>query len=188
MLLPICIRCLAKLASKRLKICALALPLWAVPFFSPAFADTYVYNGTCEHSYSKQGEPEVDLTKQLGKPISCDAITLSIMANGHVLIQFAQKKGPVTPLGFAGDHLDYDSNPNFVTVPLNRIYLQHTSAPGNPEVIDGIEGYCFLDGPMNLRALRGLSCAAKVELGTQRLVYHIEAHAFGLGELVPAAP
>ncbi len=151
---------------------------------STAIAKTYIYDAVCEGSYSKQGEIEQDLTKKKGRPISCDSVVLSFLDNGHVLFQLMEKSSHLTPLGFAGNKLDYDLNPNFVTMPLENIYLPH-SDPGKPEFVGGVEGYCFLDGKLNIANLSGVSCTAKIEIGTQKLVYKINARITSVGKPVP---
>lgn len=151
---------------------------------SPAIAETYLYNASCEKSYSIQGAQSDDLTKKAGRPIRCDFLVLSLLDNGHVLLQIVDNDSQLTPTGFAASRLDYDANPNFITMPLEKIYLPH-SAPSNPETISGIEGFCFLDGKLNVRALKAVSCAAKIELGTQKLVYSINVRVTGLGRLMP---
>lgn len=164
---------------------SLVIMLLAIARMSPAMAMTYVYDATCENSYSKQGEQEEDLAKQRGKPIKCDAVVLSLLENGRVLFQITQKTSKLTPLGFAGPGLDFDSNPNFITLPLESIYIPHSTNPSNPEKIEGVEGFCFFDGKANLRALTKASCAAKIEIGTQRLVYHVDVRITGIGKAVP---
>jgi len=150
-----------------------------------AMAKTYFYDALCDDSYSKQGEIEQDLTKIKGKPISCNAVVLSFLDNGHILLQFAEKSSHVTPLGFAGSKLDYDLNPNFVTMPLEKIYLPHSSNPSKAEFISGVEGYCFFDGKLNITNLNVVSCTAKIEIGTQKLIYKIHAHITSVGKPVP---
>jgi hypothetical protein len=155
---------------------------------SLARADTYFYKATCEGSYSKQGSADADLTTHTGKPIGCDAVVLSLPANRHVLIQIPQKAVDMTALGFAGDQLDYKMNPNFVTLPLRRLYLPHLAHPSRPEVVDGIEGFCFIDAKANIISMTQISCAAKVELGTDKLIYNIQVRVLGAGERVAGGP
>jgi hypothetical protein len=150
-----------------------------------AAAATYTYPASCTGSYSKQGNENADLTKLGGMQINCDAIVLSLPENGHVLIQVAEKTSHLTPLGFAGNGLDYEVNPNLVTIPLSRIYLPHSSDPSQPESIGGIQGFCFLDGKMNIRYITEIACTAKVELGTEKLIYNIKAKIHGVGQRVP---
>ena len=151
---------------------------------SATMAGTYVYPAVCEKSYSKQGEQSEDLTKKSGRPIKCDSVVLSMLENGNVLIQIAEKSSQLTPLGFGGQGLDFETNPNFVTVPLKRIYLPHASNPSTSQVVDGIEGFCFLDGKLNIRALASLSCSGKIEIGTQKLIYNIRVRITGLGQSI----
>jgi hypothetical protein len=151
----------------------------------PAMAQTYLYDADCAGSYSKQGEQQDDLTKQEGKPIACDSLVVSMLENGHVLVQIANKGSDALPLGFGGDGLDYKANPNFITLPLQRIYLPHAGDPAKPNVADGIEGYCFLDAKTDLSAIREIDCAAKMELGTGRKVYSIKSRIIGKGQTVP---
>lgn len=150
-----------------------------------AIAATYHYPAVCEKSYSKQGEQNEDLTKKDGREIKCDSVILSFPINGRVLVQIADKTSQLTPLGFGGSGLDYEANKNYVTVPLERIYLPHSSNSAASQVVDGIEGFCFLDGKLNIRSLSSLSCSGKIEIGTQKLIYSIQVHITGLGQLVP---
>ena len=153
---------------------------------APAFATSYVYSAVCKNSYSKQGDQEEDLTKRPGKPIRCDSVVLSLLDNGHVMVQISERVGKLTPLGFAGVGLGYESNPNFITLPLRSIYVPHSTASGSrPEVIEGVEGFCFLEGRANIRSLTAITCATRVQLGTERLVYHIEAAITGTGKAAP---
>ncbi len=156
-----------------------------ISFSSGALARTYVYEATCGQSYSKQGEQEEDLTTMKGKSISCNSAILSFLDNGHVIFQVGEKKGQLTPLGFSGIGLDYDTSPNFATLPLDKVYLPHYTEPGTPEDVNGVEGFCFFDGKLNVRALHDVSCVAKIEFGTQRLVYHVDVKILGLGQAVP---
>jgi hypothetical protein len=152
----------------------------------PAMAASYVYPAVCQKSYSKQGEQSEDLTKQSGRPIKCDSVILSLPENGHVLVQLAQKgAGNLTPLGFGGDSMDYETNPSFVTVPLQRVYLPHSKNANTPQVVDGIEGFCFLGGKLNIRSLEEISCTAMIEIGTQKLIYNVKMRITGPGQLVP---
>jgi hypothetical protein len=152
---------------------------------SSAMAGSYVYPAVCEKSYSKQGEQTDDLTKKSGRPIKCDSVILSLPENGNVLIQISDKSSQLTPLGFGGSGFDLESNPNLVTVPLKRIYLPHSSNPSTSQVIDGIEGFCFLEGKVNIRSLAGMSCVGKIEIGTQRLIYNVQVRITGVGQSVP---
>jgi len=152
---------------------------------SSAMAETYMFDAMCHDSYSKQGDQREDLTVKTGKLIRCDSITLSLLDNGHVLLQIIDKKSKTTPLGFGGTKLDSDSNPNYVTLPIERIYLPHSSNPSNAETISGIEGYCFLNGKLNIRKLGSVSCVAKIEIGDQKLIYHIDGKILKAGEVVP---
>lgn len=150
-----------------------------------AMAGTYVYPAVCEKSYSKQGEQLEDLTKKSGNPIKCDSVILSFSDNGSMLIQISEKGSKLTTLGFSGGRFDLESNPNLVTVPLTRIYLPHSSNPNNSQVIDGIEGFCFLEGKVNIRSLTSMSCVGKIEIGTQRLIYNVQVRITGVGQSVP---
>jgi len=174
-----------KTASKAFAMAACVMVLVALTAIPQVLAKTYLYEATCENSYSKQGEMAQDLTKKKGEPISCDSVVLSMLDNGHVLLQFVEKSSHLTPLGFAGSKLDYEANPNFVTMPLEKVYLPHSSKPDKPEFIEGFEGYCFLDGKLNITKLGGISCAAKIEIGTQKLIYRINARIKSVGEPVP---
>ena len=148
-------------------------------------ASSYLYSASCGGSYSKEGEPNEDLTKQKGKPILCTNVVLSIFDNGRTMFQLVDKGSRLTPFGFSGGKLDSDANPNFLTLPLDKLYLPHYSNPGSPQAISGIEGFCFFDGKLNLRNLTSVSCAAKFELGTRRIVYHIDVKFSGIGQPVP---
>jgi hypothetical protein len=150
-----------------------------------ANAKTYLYGASCGGSYTKEGEQNDDLTKQSGKPISCTNIVFSIFDNGRTMLQIVDKSSHLTPLGFSGGRLDPDINPNFLTLPLDKIYLPHYSNPATPQTITGIEGFCFFDGKLNLRNLTSVSCAAKFELGSRRVVYHIDVKFSGIGAIVP---
>jgi len=171
----------------KLKMIALSAALMtsATAGLSHAEAKTYAYDVACNtNSYSKQGEQQEDLTRQLGKPIRCDGLVISILDNGRTLFQFAEKKGNVSAIGFAGSEFDYDFNPNMVTVKLDSIYLPHPNSKSVPEKLSGIEGYCFIEGSANIRKLTALSCTAKIEIGTQRLVYTVEVRFIGVGKAI----
>lgn len=150
-----------------------------------ASADTYLYPATCESSYSKQGEQSDDLSKLKGKPIKCDNIVFALLGNGRVSVQIVESRSSLTPLGFSGSGLDYESNPNFVTVPLDAISLPHSSNPATAQTVNGIEGYCFVEGKFNLRSLSTFVCTSKMEIGTQKLVYNVTAKIKGVGQKVP---
>jgi len=150
-----------------------------------AAAETYMFDATCYDSYSKQGGQQDDLSAKVGTSIRCDFITLSLLNNGHVLLQVIDKQSKTTPLGFGGPKLDNDINPKFVTLPIERIYLPHSTNPSNAEAVSGAEGYCFLDGKLNLQKLSSLSCASKIEIGDRKLIYKINAKILKLGEVVP---
>lgn len=168
-----------------LMMCAGTCSLALAASSTTASAKSYLYQASCAGSYQKQGEQSDDLTLVSGRPILCDGIVLALLDNGRVLIQFSNKASNITPLGFAGSGLDHDFNPNMVTLPIERIYLPHASSPNAPQTVGGVEGYCFLDGQQNIRRLSGITCVSKFEIGTQKLIYHIEAKVLGVGELVP---
>ncbi|MFZ6730627.1 hypothetical protein ACO0LG_01710 [Undibacterium sp. Ji42W] len=150
-----------------------------------AGAANYLYPAACEKSYSKQGEQSEDLTKINGRTINCDSVVVSMPKNGNIMISIIDKKSDLTPLGFAGSRFDLKINPNLTTLPLERIYLPHASNPKVPQVVNGIEGFCFLDRKLNFRALSGMSCSAKIEIGTQKLIYNIVVRIVGPGEIIP---
>jgi len=141
----------------------------------------FMHSASCEKSYSIHGAQSDNLTKQAGRPIRCDSLVLSLLDNGHVLLQIVDNDSNLTPTGFGASRLDYDANPNFITMPLERIYLPHSDPSKRETISSGVEGFCFLDGKLDFRALKGVSCAAKVELGTQKLVYSINVRVTGLG-------
>lgn len=144
-----------------------------------------MYPATCDGSYSKQGEQNDDFTKFKGKPIKCDNILFALLGNGRISVQIVDSRSSLTPLGFSGSGLDYESNPNFVTVPLDSISLPHVNNPATAQTVNGIEGYCFIEGKYNFRSLSTFVCASKMEIGTQKLVYNITAKIKGIGEKVP---
>ena len=150
-----------------------------------SMAGSYFYPAVCYNSYSKQGEQSEDFNKKSGRPIRCDGLILSLPDNGNVLIQILDKSSQLTPLGFGGSGFDLESHPNLLTVPLKRIYLPHSINPNTSQVVNGIEGACFLEGKANIRSLDGMSCVGKIEIGTQRLIYNIEVRITGVGESVP---
>ena len=158
-----------------------ALSMLAAPLVAQA-AVAYLYPAKCKKSTLKQGEMQADLTKEQGKPINCDAVIISWHDNGAVLIQFPEKKGTPGPLGFSGSRIDYKMNPNMATIPVERIYLPHVSNPGSSQVVNGVEGFWFIDGKINIRNLAGVACASKMEIGTQKLIYHVQADIVGVGE------
>lgn len=151
----------------------------------PAAAATYAYDATCGDSVSKQGDQNADLTKDPGSPIRCTGITLSQLDNGRILIQILEKTSHLTPLGFSGSSWDYEINPSFVTLPIERIALPHATNPGVAQMVSGVEGFCFLDGSLNIKKLSSVACTAKIEIGPQKLIYRVAAHINGVGRLVP---
>lgn len=137
-----------------------------------AEASTLAYSGRCvDQSYSKQGEQDADLTSEAGKAITCDFATISQFDNGRKFVQIATKRGRLSPLGFAGSTLDTSSNPRLTIMPIDRIYLP-VPLPGKSETVDGVEGFCFFQGH-NLLKSDSLSCTAKIDIGTQKLIYRI---------------
>jgi len=108
--------------------------LGAITAWSPVMARSYVYDAVCEDSYLKQGEVRY--------------------------FRFTEKTSSISPLRFPGAGLDHDQNPNFVTLPLDRIYLPHVTCVEGTQAISGIEGFCFFDGKMNIRALSGANRSA----------------------------
>lgn len=169
-----------KLARIVLIVAAMS-PLGALP----CMAEAYLYRASCLGSYSKQGPDGADLTKAAGRAIACDYVMLDFTANGHILVQLGQKKSSLTPLGFAGDGLDYNRNPNFATLPVKRIYLPHVSQPGTTESVAGADGFCFIGGSINIRHLVEVVCVTKIEIGTDKLIYHVNARIDALGQPVP---
>jgi hypothetical protein len=146
----------------------------------PAIAQTTNFHASCGGSVMKQGGLKDDLSGQAGTPIACERLTLSRLANGRVLVQFSIPDGTI--LGFAGDGLDFKANPNFITLPLARVYL-----PQDEGKIAPADGFCFLDGQADLRVLKNVSCVARLESDTQRRLYQVNAIIAGAGEAVPPA-
>jgi hypothetical protein len=121
---------------RMLRIAAIGLSLVSVVGLhsaAAAEAGTYDYPATCTGSFSKQGKdvsklPFAAITGST--PIQCDSLILSILDNGHALVQIIKTGTGLGPLGFAGDGLKDSIELNFVILPLSRIYLFN---PGNPE-------------------------------------------------------
>lgn len=152
---------------------------------SPAMAESYMYKAKCSDSYWKFGAQSADLTKVHGHPISCDTVIIFVADNGHAVMQFVDKAEGTPPLGFAGDGLDYDSDPKFITLPVQRIYLQHGGDQNKSEMVSGVQGVCFIDGSANVRTLNAVSCASKIDIGDQKFIYHIDASILSVGAPVP---
>jgi hypothetical protein len=154
-------------------------------FVQQARADAWFYSTTCEDSYSKQGEQTENLEFAKGRPIRCDNVIFALLENGRVSIQIVDKSSNITPLGFTGSGLDYEANPNYVTIHLDSVSLPHKSNPGNPQTVQGIEGFCLVEGSFNIRSLTKFGCVAKIEIGTQKLIYSVTMKVKGIGEKVP---
>jgi hypothetical protein len=157
----------------------------AVAIVSSAAGRTFVYDAACEGSYIKEGEQSEDLTTRQGKPLSCDYVILSLLANGNILFQLGEKRSNVTPLGFGGDGWDVEMSAKLLTMPLRRLYLPHASNPAKPQVLEGVSGVCFVEGEANLRTLREIACSAKFEIGTRKVIYHISLKILSVGDLAP---
>jgi hypothetical protein len=147
-----------------------------------AFAQTTLYKAACADSSFKDGDLSADLTNVPGEPITCIGVTVSELVNNHLIVQFVIPGQSV--LGFGGDGLDEKANPNFLTLPLKRLYLPGKAASDPPLQVGGIEGFCFLDGK-NVRALKGAVCVAKLESGNRRQVYTVQSHMQGAGQTIP---
>jgi hypothetical protein len=151
----------------------------------PAYADTYMYPATCEKSYVKQGEEDEDLSTKKGQPLKCDGLLLSMLKNGRILIQFTDTTSNLSPFGFGASQIDRDSNPNFITVPLERFYVPHAGDAAKPVVRDAVEGFCFFDDKNDITALTRLACAAMLSEDSKKTVYHIELKVTGERQTVP---
>ena len=147
----------------------------------PAAADTTLYKAACPDSSLKRGPSGSDLTDQAGIPIVCQGVMLSDLGGNRQMVQFITPDQSV--LGFGGDELDFKSDPKFITLPLKRLYLPSRIKTGAPETVDGVEGFCFLDG-RKVEALKGVICVAQVVLGNEHVVYQVEAKMQGPAQVL----
>ncbi len=154
------------------KVLALATMAVSVGLGSGAFAQTTLYKSSCANSSVKQGAPNEDLTNAPSAPITCQGVSLSALAGNHEVVQFIVPGQSV--LGFGGDVLDRKSDPKFITLPVKRLYLPAFTANGTPSVIEGAEGFCFLDGK-ELNSLKAILCVAQGMVNKQHVVYQVEA-------------
>jgi hypothetical protein len=154
-----------------------------------ALAQTTLYKSSCANSSMKQGAPNEDLTNAPGAPITCQGVSLSALAGNHEVVQFIVPGQSV--LGFGGDVLDRKTDPKFITLPIKRLYLPSFTSNGPPSVVEGAEGFCFLDGK-ELNALRGILCVAQAMVNKQHVVYQVESKMEGpaqtIGGPAPSSP
>jgi hypothetical protein len=160
-----------------------ALAVVALGLCGPASAQTTLYKALCQDSSLKRGPEGADLTNAPGIPITCLGVTLGAVAGGHQIVQFITADQSV--LGFGGDALDFKSDPKFITLPLKRLYLPSRVKNGSPEIVDGAEGVCFLDG-RDVKSLKGILCVAQVKLGDQHVVYQVQSHITGQAQSLGA--
>lgn len=145
----------------------------------PAQAATTLYKAVCKDSSFKDAQIGTDLSQVAGTPITCLGVTISELANKRINVQFLIPGQSV--LGFSGDGLDEKANPGLITLPLKRLYLPGRDKSGTPLTIEGIEGFCFLDGK-GLNALTGIICIAKLDSGSRRQIYEVNSHLQGAGQ------
>ena len=140
--------------------------------------DPWSFNGRCTEGVVKQATPSVDLTKMRGSAISCDAATIIELGNGRKLVQFAQKRGNLSPPGFAGGQFKFTGN-NYSLI-VDRVHPQRTLSGKTPEQIfsEGAtsavpaEGYCFFSNS-DFSKLTEFSCVTKTENADTKIVYRL---------------
>ena len=159
-------------------LAALAL-LLALAGGSAAEAQTTLYKAICKDSSFKDAQIGTDLSKVAGAEITCLGVTVSQLANKRINIQFLIPGQSV--LGFSGDGLDAKSNPGLITLPLKRLYLPGRDKSDTPMTVEGIDGFCFLDGK-DIRSLTGIICIAKLDSGSRRQIYEVNSHLQGAGQ------
>lgn len=164
-------------------IVAIALAVLIDLAAMPARSSTYVYDAVCDQPATKDKQEAANETRLL---TACDSVVLGVYDNGSVLIQFSIKASTAAPLGFAGNELDHETNVDFVTLPVRRLYLPHAKNPGVPEVVDGVAGYCFFKGGMNIRSMQDVACSTSFEIEHQSIVYEVHARITSPGRLTPA--
>lgn len=160
-------------------LAGIALLLAAQAWCGSAEAQTTLYKAVCKDSSFKDAEIGTDLSQVKGTEITCFGVTISQLANKRVNIQFLIPGQAI--LGFGGDGLDEKANPGLITLPLKRVYLPGRDKPDTPLTVEGIEGFCFLDGK-NLHALTGIICIAKLDSGSRRQIYEVNSHLAGAGQ------
>ena len=159
-------------------IAAMSL-LFAFACAGGAEAQTTLYKAVCKDSSFKDAQIGTDLSKVAGTEITCLGVTVSQLANKRINIQFVIPGQSV--LGFSGDGLDQKSNPGLITLPLKRVYLPGQDKSGTPLTVEGIDGFCFLDGK-TLTSLTGIICIAKLDSGSRRQIYEVNSHLQGAGQ------
>lgn len=140
--------------------------------------DLWSFNGHCTEGVVKQATPSVDMTKMHGSAISCDAATIIELDNGRKLVQFAQKRGNLSPPGFAGGQFKYTGN-NYSLI-VDRVHPQRTLSGKTTEQIfsEGAtsaipaEGYCFFSSS-DFSKLTEFSCVTKTENADTKIVYRV---------------
>jgi hypothetical protein len=163
------------------KFVALAVFVAVQPLCGGALAQTILYKSSCANSSMKQGAPNEDLTNAPGAPITCQGVSLSALAGNHEVVQFIVPGQSV--LGFGGDVLDRKTDPKFISLPIKRLYLPSFTSNGPPSVVEGAEGFCFLDGK-ELNALTGILCVAQAMVNKQHVVYQVESKMEGPAQVV----
>jgi hypothetical protein len=135
--------------------------------------DLWSFNGRCKEALVKQGSPYVEMHNIRGSPISCDAAFIMELDNGRKLVQFVQKRGKVSPPGFAGSEFKYTGG-NYSLI-VDRVYPQRILAGKTTEQTFSesartaipAEGYCFFSNS-DFSKLTEFSCVTKQRTLTRK--------------------
>jgi hypothetical protein len=138
--------------------------------YQSVFAETHVYNATCEGSYMKEGLLSDDLSVKKGLPIKCNDVSISLFENGNYQVQLLNKQSSATPLGFSGKYEKQQVSDEVSGYPIERVYLYSPNVGAEP-VSKGVQGYCFFD---DIRVPQlGMSCSSMIIVENKRYVFNI---------------
>jgi hypothetical protein len=139
--------------------------------------DNIGFDAVCVDSHYKEGAIDADLRKQKGTPFFCDSVLVSHLSNGHMIVNFTDRKsnGPVFGFG-TSKNLETTQSPNLFIMPVERIYLPVPGGEGGSCIING--------GGKDVRQMKEIVCIVMISSATQRTVFHIDAHVTKPGKIV----
>jgi hypothetical protein len=150
---------------------------------SPAHViDFYGFNAECSNSNYKEGPYSVDITNENGTPITCDGVLISSLDNGHIMVDFSNKKKKAPVITFGSNGVIETLNAKTMKLPLQRIYIPVLG--GQSTSIDLVDGACFFPNTtIDADKMRNISCFAVIANTNQRTVFVINARRTGKVEV-----
>ncbi len=155
--------------------------LCSITATSARAADTIYFPASCSKKSEMRQMPLNEPVTRM--PLTCNAVILSRLDNGHFVVHFLRSEANDLPIAFAGPQAVRSSDfLRLLTLPVQHLYLPATGDQSIPADVDNGSECIFSAGTNDIMALHDIACAAAVSNAGQRTVYGFEAHIIDPGK------